>query len=78
MRTYCGCDNGPIGSDEKIELQFDDKIVPVISGGSNDYNNLNNKPSINGVQLVGNKTNEELLIKAISNSEIEDLLRNFV
>lgn len=78
MRTYCGCDNGPIGSDEKIELQFDDKIVPVISGGSNDYNDLNNKPSINGVQLVGNKTNEELLIQAISNSEIEDLLKNFV
>lgn len=78
MRTYCGCDNGPVGSDEKIELQFDDKIVPVIGGGSNDYNDLNNKPSINGVQLVGNKTNEELLIKAISNSEIEDLLKNFV
>lgn len=33
------------------------------SGGTSDYNNLNNKPSINLVELVGNKTLEELGIQ---------------
>lgn len=76
MRTYCGCDNDPIGSDEKIELQWGTEIVPVINlGGTTDYNDLTNKPSINGVELVGNKTNEELLIDSISNEEIEKLLK---
>lgn len=32
-------------------------------GGTSDYNALNNKPSINGVVLEGNKTTEELLIE---------------
>lgn len=30
------------------------------SGGTNNYEKLNNKPSINGVELVGNKTTSEL------------------
>lgn len=30
------------------------------SGGTSDYNNLNNKPSINGVTLSGNKTTSDL------------------
>lgn len=32
-------------------------------GGTSDYNQLENKPQINGVELVGNKTTEELGIK---------------
>lgn len=34
------------------------KINP--SGGSSDYNSLDNKPKINGVELVGNKTASDL------------------
>ena len=30
------------------------------TGGSNDYNDLNNKPQINGITLQGNKTSSEL------------------
>lgn len=76
MRTYCGADNSPLGSDEKMELQWGVEIVPVIStGGSGNYNDLTNKPSINGVELVGNKTNEELLIDSISNEDLEALLK---
>ena len=44
-------------------------------GGAESYDELSNKPSINGVKLVGDKTNEELLIAAISNEEIEQLLK---
>lgn len=32
----------------------------VVNATSNNYNDLANKPSINGVVLVGNKTGEEL------------------
>ena len=30
------------------------------SGGTSDYNSLENKPSVNGIELIGNKTTEEL------------------
>ena len=75
MKTYCGCDNGPIGSDEKIDLEWDNKIVPVIGSGTDDYNDLINKPSINGVTLQGNKTNDEILISGIPNTTLEKLLK---
>lgn len=34
------------------------------SGGTNNYNNLTNKPSINGIELSGNKTSADLNIKS--------------
>lgn len=40
-------------------------------GGTTNYNNLNNKPSINGVTLTGNKTTQELNITA-SGAEVYD------
>lgn len=75
MKTYCGCDNGTIGSDEKIELEWGTEIVPVIGSGTDDYNDLINRPSINGIELVGNKTNEELLIDSITNEDLEKILK---
>lgn len=36
------------------------KISSGGSGGTTNYNNLTNKPSINGIQLVGNKTTTDL------------------
>lgn len=39
-----------------------------------DYNNLENKPQIESVTLVGNKTFEELHMNKLTNSEIESLL----
>jgi hypothetical protein len=50
------------------ELSFD---APKSSGsGTKDYEKLENKPSINGVVLEGNKTPEELGIKAGSNVNV--------
>ena len=40
-----------------------DSIQGITPGGSNDYNDLNNKPQINGVTLTGNKTSADLGIK---------------
>ena len=54
-----------IGMQESIEL----------SGGTNDYEKLKNKPSINGVELVKNKSFSDLGMDIISNQELEDMLK---
>ena len=58
-------------SDTEIETDIELSTV-----GTNDYNDLVNKPSINGVELVGDKTTEELDILPLTNDEIDDILRN--
>lgn len=35
------------------------------SGGTSNYEMLNNKPRINGVELVGNKSSEDILVQAL-------------
>ena len=59
-----------------MNLDFNSEIKPVISKDV-DYTNVTNKPRINGVELVGDKSNEEILIGAMENSEIEALLKSF-
>lgn len=49
-------------------------LVQGGSGGTFDYNGLINKPQINGVSLTGNKTNEEINIKAITNKQIDSII----
>lgn len=39
-------------------------------GGTTDYEELDNKPSINGVTLVGDKTSEDLHIKECDCEEL--------
>lgn len=66
----------------KAKFSCDDQIFHPIIGEivgltGLDYNNLHNKPSINGVELIGNKTGEELdLGSAVfpSGGSIGDLL----
>ena len=45
---------------------------PAGSGGTTDYNSLTNKPSINGVELSGNKTSSDL--KMYTQEEVDYLL----
>ena len=54
-----------IGMQENIEL----------SGGTNDYEKLKNKPQINGVELIHNKSFSDLGMDIISNQELEDMLK---
>lgn len=70
------------------ELDTDLELEGVIDtgGGTYNYEYLYNKPSINNVTLIKNKTLDELGIQqkgnypdqALSNLEIEELLNNFV
>lgn len=56
------------------------------AGGTSDYEKLQNKPQINNIELVKNKTLDELGIQekgdypneVLTNTEIEDLINNFV
>ena len=65
------CDSG----ENKIDLGS--KVEPII-GTANDYAMSENKPSINGVTLIGDKTNEDLMIGSLSNMDIEAILNAFV
>ena len=61
-----------IGDLDELHTQHKDNLVNAIndleggSGGTSDYTELNNKPSINGVTLVGNKTTEDLGIEGVT------------
>lgn len=43
-------------------------------GGVKNYNDLINKPKIEGVTLIGDKTFEELNLNSITNSELEEIM----
>jgi hypothetical protein len=51
-------------------------IIESSSGGSSNYEDLNNKPSINDIELKGNKTLEELGIQPIGNYATEEYVEN--
>lgn len=44
--------------------------------GSDDYEKLKNKPSVNGVTLIGDRTLEEIGLEEISNLEIEEIIKS--
>ena len=53
-----------------------DTDIELSTSGTNDYNDLVNKPSINGVELVGDKTTEELDIMPLTNAEIDEFMNS--
>lgn len=53
-----------------------DTDIELSTNGTNDYNDLVNKPSINGVELVGDKTAEELDILPLTNAEIDEFMNS--
>lgn len=53
---------------------FHAEFGPVSFVRSDDYEDLFNKPSINGVELKGNKTFEQLGEETLTNSELKDII----
>lgn len=43
------------------------------SGGTFDYNQMQNKPQIDGVELAGNRSLEEIGVKEISGQDLLDI-----
>lgn len=59
-------------------LQSTDPLCMCVGGQTttiNDYNFLNNKPSIEGVPLIGDQTFEMLHMNALTNQELEEMLK---
>ena len=48
--------------------------APGGGGDTKDYNDLENKPQINGVTLAGNKTSEDLGIYSLTQQQLADLM----
>lgn len=61
--------------DAPMEVSFESIIRVTDSTGTNDYNSLINQPKINKVKLIGDKSLEELGLNAITNLELEELLK---
>ena len=53
-----------------------DTDIEISTSGTNDYNDLINKPSIEGVELVGDKTLEELGVEALTPQEIDAIINS--
>lgn len=53
-----------------------DTDIELSTSGTNDYNDLVNKPSINGVELVGDKTTQDLDILPLTNAEIDEFMNS--
>lgn len=52
----------------------EDYVYPDHDGSSGDYDLLSNKPSINGTELKGNKTIEDLGEHTLTNSELDSIV----
>lgn len=57
---------------EELEIVLEPEDVVILDS----YENLGDKPSINGVELVGNKTLEELGIEKYDDTDIKEELNN--
>lgn len=73
--------------EELVVIENDDIEEIVIieegaTGGTDNYNYLNNKPQINNIELKGNKTSRQLGLQeemdSLTNMEIEEILNSFV
>ena len=53
-----------------------DTDIELSTAGTNDYNDLVNKPSIEGVELIGDKTLEELGVEALTPQEIDAIINS--
>lgn len=64
-----------IEAGENITLEREDNIITISStggsGGTSDYTDLTNKPSINDVTLTGNKTTSDLGLQPAGNYALE-------
>ena len=64
--------SGSLSADNSMSgtLKMADRVV------EKDYENLKNKPSINGVELVSDKSFEDLGDHVLTNFEILELMKN--
>lgn len=59
-----------LGGDESASLSAGSTTLVSTS----DYENLRNRPRIEGVELIGDKSFEELNLQRLTNTELENML----
>lgn len=66
------------GDDIQVEMEQEQslevKMVEGVPVGIDDYEVLRNKPKVNGVELIGDKSNEDLNMHSITNMELARIL----
>lgn len=60
--------------EENIEIELEGNEI-IKTEATSDYRKLINKPKIEGVELIGNKTFDDLGMSTITNFELEKLLK---
>jgi len=69
-----------VAENDAVTLGLDSGDNAALNVGSttvvsvNDYNDLRNKPRIEGVELIGDKSFEELNLQRLTNTELENML----
>lgn len=67
---------------ENVDIEEIVTFEEGATGGTDNYNYLNNKPKINDIELKGNKTTKQLGLQeemeSLTNMEIEEILNSFV
>lgn len=58
--------------EEELDLNLENDVVGT---GTSNYEELKNKPKINEIELIGNKSFEDLGLIPMSNTEIENLFK---
>lgn len=56
--------------------RIEELLIELDTGGSGDgnYNNLSNKPKVNGVELKGDTSFEDLGLHAVTQEEYEEMI----
>ena len=72
--------NVELQSGDDIQVEMDQgqslevRMVEGVPVGIDDYIVLRNKPKVNGVELIGDKSNEDLNMRSITNLELARIL----
>lgn len=67
-----------IDGETRLKNRIDGETLPVIKGGggTRDYEKLINKPQIESVTLIGNKTFEDLGLEELSGDDLIRILQD--
>ncbi len=60
-------------NDQEIDMGMTEQLV--VGAGTKDYEKLINKPRVNTIELVGDKSFADLGLRPLTNLEIEALLQ---
>lgn len=62
-----------VRSDDPVRMDVE-KVRAILVPGADDYTVLDNKPQIEGVVLVGDKSFEQLGMRAVTPQEIDNII----